>query len=284
MLTVERYEKVEDFIQMAGPYLIRQEAAHNLIFGVCTTLLTHPGYYEGFYLATARAGRRVVGAAMRTGSHALVLSEMATGDAVEALVTDAQAFYGTTPGIMGPSAIIEEAVAIWERLSGQRGQVAMRQRIYQLDQVIPAKNVRGFMRASEAADVDQLAVWMEAFQAEALGTHDPAQAALVVDLYRQGNGRGLYVWEVDGAMVSMTGYTGETPHGIRVNSVYTPPEQRGNGYASGLVAALSQHLLDSGYQFCFLFTDRDNPTSNKIYQRIGYREVCDTEEWRFVAG
>ena len=40
------------------------------------------------------------------------------------------------------------------------------------------------------------------------------------------------------------------------------------------MASLSQQLLDQGYQFCSLFTDAANPTSNKIYQKIGYYEVA----------
>ena len=66
-----------------------------------------------------------------------------------------------------------------------------------------------------------------------------------------------------------------------VNAVYTPPEQRRRGYATAAVAVLSQRLLDTGYQFCCLFTDLSNPTSNTIYQRIGYRPLCDYNEYIF---
>jgi predicted GNAT family acetyltransferase len=93
-------------------------------------------------------------------------------------------------------------------------------------------------------------------------------------------GRGLYVWE-DQEPVSMVGYAGPTPNGIRVSAVYTPPERRNRGYASAGVAALSQMLLDGGRRFCFLFTDLANPTSNRIYQQIGYRAVCDVDECKF---
>ena len=41
-------------------------------------------------------------------------------------------------------------------------------------------------------------------------------------------------------------------------------------------------LLDGGRRFCFLFTDLANPTSNSIYQRIGYRPVTDVDQWTFV--
>ena len=63
--------------------------------------------------------------------------------------------------------------------------------------------------------------------------------------------------------------------------MYTPPEARGRGYASALVAELTAALLASGRSFCCLFTDLANPTSNRIYERIGYRPVTDVDEYRF---
>ena len=80
----------------------------------------------------------------------------------------------------------------------------------------------------------------------------------------------------------MAGQGPHSSHGITVNLVYTPPELRGRGYASACVAALSQQLLDAGWEFCTLYTDLANPTSNSIYQRIGYRPVCDSNEYHFA--
>jgi predicted GNAT family acetyltransferase len=96
-------------------------------------------------------------------------------------------------------------------------------------------------------------------------------------------GGGLRVWE-DDTPVSMAGASGPTPNGIRVGAVYTPPEKRRRGYASGLVAALSQEQLDAVKRFCFLYTDLANPTSNKIYQDIGYEAVSDVDEYHFANG
>jgi predicted GNAT family acetyltransferase len=71
----------------------------------------------------------------------------------------------------------------------------------------------------------------------------------------------------------MTSLQGATRHGIRVSFVYTPPELRGRGYASACVAAVSGRALASGKSFCTLYTDLANPTSNSIYQRVGYRRI-----------
>ena len=67
---------------------------------------------------------------------------------------------------------------------------------------------------------------------------------------------------------------------VRVAGVYTPPGQRGRGYAEACVHALSQHLRDSGYRAA-LYTDLANPTSNSIYRRIGYRAVAEVLRYRF---
>jgi predicted GNAT family acetyltransferase len=88
-------------------------------------------------------------------------------------------------------------------------------------------------------------------------------------------------WVDNGKRVSMAGYGGVTPNGIRIGPVYTPPEFRKRGYASALTAALSQEMLDQGRKFVTLYTDLSNPTSNHIYQTIGYKPVHDVDEYRF---
>ncbi|WP_344181946.1 GNAT family N-acetyltransferase [Kribbella lupini] len=84
----------------------------------------------------------------------------------------------------------------------------------------------------------------------------------------------LWVWEYDGRVVSMAAHNGGVFGASRIGSVYTPPEERGNGYAGALTAHVTREILDAGDQAC-LFTDLANPTSNKIYARIGYRKVVD---------
>jgi predicted GNAT family acetyltransferase len=62
---------------------------------------------------------------------------------------------------------------------------------------------------------------------------------------------------------------------VRVAPVYTPPGLRGHGYAGAATAAVSQAALDAGADEVLLFTDLANPTSNALYQRLGYRPVDD---------
>ena len=122
--------------------------------------------------------------------------------------------------------------------------------------------------------------WLHAFNDEALEGDEPADMAVIADRMLAGGGRAAYLWD-DHGPVSLTAVGGRTPHGARVGPVYTPPERRGRGYASSLVAAVSQAQLDAGCRSLFLFTDLANPTSNHIYQAIGYEPVRDVADWRF---
>ncbi len=73
----------------------------------------------------------------------------------------------------------------------------------------------------------------------------------------------------------------QTRNGGTVGPVYTSPEKRGHGYASAVVAGVSQKILDSGKTFCVLFTDLANSTANSIYQNIGYHPLGDFDELKF---
>ncbi len=76
-------------------------------------------------------------------------------------------------------------------------------------------------------------------------------------------------------MVHLTGVNLPAYGVVRVGPVYTPPEQRGRGYASATVAAVSAAAQRDGHRVC-LFTDQANPVSNRIYAALGFVPVVDT--------
>jgi predicted GNAT family acetyltransferase len=142
--------------------------------------------------------------------------------------------------------------------------------------------VAGSWRVGQLSDVDLLAAWWVAFHREALAEGPPmADPRATAERWVRRIGRTPYLWIVDGRPVSLVATGSPTPNGIRIGPVYTPPDQRRRGYASALTAAASQAELDAGRRFCFLFTDLANPTSNRIYQAIGYEPVIDVDVYRF---
>ena len=122
--------------------------------------------------------------------------------------------------------------------------------------------------------------WWRAFYAEAEPLHpDDAEQ----DVTARTRTARCYVWEDGGEAVSLIGarLTGDGYGWI--GPVYTPPKRRRQGYAGAGVAAASRRLLDAGAPRCMLFTDLDNPTSNKIYHEVGYRRFADWEDHRLTA-
>jgi len=136
----------------------------------------------------------------------------------------------------------------------------------------------GAGRMATEDDVELLGAWRRAFLAEAVpeapndGTTEAMRGSL-----RLGNGHVL--WEVDGTPVAWAVASLPQAGMTRVGPVYTPPEHRKHGYGAAVTAMVSQWALDRGATDVILFADLTNPTSNSIYQRIGYRALDDWAEY-----
>ena len=140
----------------------------------------------------------------------------------------------------------------------------------------------GAMRHADRADRELVIEWIRAFEAESIPADAPHHdLEPVVDRNLSRRDAGFALWEDGGEVVSLSGFGGRTPHGTRIGPVYTPPPLRGRGYASALVGQLSAELLAGGLDYCFLYTDLANPTSNKIYMNVGYELVCESADYAF---
>jgi uncharacterized protein len=282
-LCVRRFQDAQAFLGRAGDFLTAREAEHNLLLGLAGTLVARPHIYPlPPYLAAVLRGETVVGAALRTPPHGLVLSEVDDEAAVEILADDVGWLFSELPAVFGPQDASRRFAELWEHVSGQTAHRGMAQRIFRAERVDRPPDVPGAMRRAGEGDRELLLAWVTAFQQEAFAGGWGRSAEEAVDDYlSRGTSGGMYLWE-HSEPVSLAGCGSPTPTGIRIGPVYTPPARRARGYASALTADLTALLLASGRRFCFLFTDLANPTSNRIYERIGYRPVADVDEYRFA--
>jgi predicted GNAT family acetyltransferase len=284
-MEVRRFAEVEGFLAVAGPFLEAREAEHNLILGICSNLMVAGPNAQAAppYFAVVVDGDRVVAAALQTPPFQLVLSEIDDAAAIPILAADL--VDRDLPGALGAPEHVRAFVEARMALGGPPGHLKISERIFRLTRVTPPRPTPGQARIAVPADRALVTAWIAAFMREALGEDDPAETNDLVDRWMLGRGRALYLWEdgdtADPQPVSLAGAGSPTPNGIRIGPVYTPLEARNQGYASALVAAVSQAQLDAGRRFCFLFTDQANPTSNHIYQTIGYEPVRDVDAYRF---
>jgi uncharacterized protein len=279
---VRRHETADGFLEHAGDFLVAREAEHNLILGLSSRLRQKPRLYgDDPFFGVVEDDGRVLGAALRTPPHNLVLSELDDQRTLEPLLAAIREEFPSLPGVVGPKERAAQFAAAWEAATGAAGELRIAQRVFRADRVEPPQGVAGRIRPYEPAHRELAVRWLDAFAAEALaGAPHPESSEEFVQRREEDPDGGLVIWE-DGEVVSLAGFGGATPNGIRIGPVYTPPQRRARGYGSAVTAALTQQLLDGGRRFCFLFTDLANPTSNSIYQRIGYRGVSDVDMWAF---
>ncbi|MEW5826990.1 MAG: GNAT family N-acetyltransferase [Candidatus Bipolaricaulota bacterium] len=269
-----------DFLDRVGVALFAGEAENSLALGVA--LQVRNGYQYGPdapFFACVEDGERIALIALCTPPYNLLLcAEKADPEAI-AQVAHRLAEQGVTlPGAHGRIDVVDAFVRAWKAETGVLSSVAMEQRLYKLTEVTRPTSVAGQARWAVADDAAFLTPWAQAFVDEAMP--DGPHSDLPTMIGRAIADRRLLVWEY-GDVVSMCAQTRPTPHGASVGLVYTPPDLRGRGFATACVAELSQRVLDSGKSFCTLFTNLANPTSNAIYQRIGYQPLGDFREVRF---
>jgi predicted GNAT family acetyltransferase len=269
-------------LEHVQPFLLADEARHNLALGLLTVARDHPGVYPEVEGWIVRDRGRIAAVAMRTPPHNLVLAQPVDDRAVEAL---AASISSELPGVVGAVPEVDAFTEAWTARHGVTAAIRFEQRIYALERLLAPRPTEGRFRLAGAEDRELAIAWVREFGAEALHGDDRDAGRIersVDSRLDPASPGGIGLWDTDDGPVSLAAFGGPTPKGMRIGPVYTPPEHRGRGFGSAVTAAASRHLLDRGVRFCFLYTDLANPTSNKIYLRIGYEPVCDSRELAFL--
>ncbi|MCC3316912.1 GNAT family N-acetyltransferase [Nocardia africana] len=256
----------------AGHCLAREPLRHTVIATMVRTRAAGAMTIEPVF-AMVCDGDAVLGVAMNTPGHGAYLGDIPAA-ALEKL---AAALFGRDPAtvaVEGEPHSASEFAMHWQRLSGTTFRRQWTTRLYRLGELrIPA--VPGLARRAGESDIEVCVHLAERMRREEDIGPDPRA---VPDRIAAGQ---WWLWEDEGVPVSVVAHQRRAYGWTRIGPVYTPPEFRRRGYAAAATAQVSKVLRDSDSQVC-LFADLANPTSNKIYQEIGYRPVADFP--RFVFG
>ncbi len=275
--SITSFTDAPQFLGDIAPDFAKREVEHHLMLGVAGT--PAGARAPGSIYATVRDEAGLALAAFLTPPRPLLLD---TDRPDSAAITDFARWLGhrtSRPrGLVADATVAEQFIQEWQRVSGATPALRMHQRLHVLRRVSEVPMSPGSLRLATALDLELLLHWTGAFKQEAMAESlDPElREAVATRLAAQE----LYLWE-DGQPRAMVATARPTAHGIALNSVFTPPEWRGRGYATTSVAALSQRMLDAGRAFCVLYTDLANPTSNAIYARVGYETVADSVLYAF---
>ncbi|RYP88980.1 GNAT family N-acetyltransferase [Nocardioides guangzhouensis] len=276
------------FLRVAGEHL----AADPLVGTVVATVAEKRARDESsgepspvdrpFWFGTVEDRGAVVGVAMRTAPFApyplfaLPMPDEAALLLARTLHERGEALGGVNGALPAVRLIADETV----RLAGGAVVVDQHTRLFELRELAPPVPPPGHLRLVEEHEAPLALDWFLAFHddADEQAGRAPGESARFLhfdldDMLRRIRERRVYFWD-DGGPVHLTGHNLPAYGVARIGPVYTPREHRGRGYASAGVAEVSLRLRDAGARVC-LFTDQANPTSNKIYEAIGYRRVVD---------
>lgn len=218
---------------------------------------------------------RVSGAVLRTPPHPLLVGALPP-EALPALgaALAGEPLFAGVDALNARRADAEVLASAW----GRPTRVSEENRLYRLGGLrAPDPAPTGRARRAAESDLPLLRDWAAAFHREA-GLRGTVPEAVLRDRLSYG---GTLLWEDGGGPVSMAGFhrpVARVAHVARVGPVYTPPAHRGRGYGAGVTHAASGAAYAAGAQQVLLFTDLANPTSNGIYQRLGYVPVEDRTE------
>lgn len=283
-MRLQFFTEPAEFLARARDHLAADPVVSTVVATVAARLAAQGGEHpeRDWWLVVRDDADEVVGAGMRSAPFApypLFLLPMPDGAAVELARVlhrrgeQVEAVNGALPAVR----LCAEELA---RLTGATIEVSQHTRLHELRQLVPPKATRGRLAQVTAQDVELAGQWYAAFMGDAdeqagrprgSSAHEAPDRA---ELLRRIEGGQLWFWSVAGRPVHLTAANPPAYGVSRIGPVYTPPSERGHGYASNAVAAVSGRILDQGARAC-LFTDQANPTSNRIYTALGYEPVVD---------
>lgn len=272
MLQLNLFKDIQTYKNEVISYLEQDEIVNNLVLGLLLAVKDE----QPIVMATVTRENKIILVLFQTSPKQMILSkaEELTTEEIHQLSIILDKKLNDIPGFIGEKALTNQFANEITILRNKIPYIQMNQRLYKLEQLekMPTENGKliklGFQNLSLVSEwVYQFCIDID----ERMSNEDAEVKAK--DLIEKGR---VFGWEVDGEIVSMANASRPTSTNITINFVYTPLSERKKGYASNCVSALTELLLKSGYKTTSLFTDMDNPTSNKIYMEIGYKPIIDS--------
>jgi GNAT superfamily N-acetyltransferase len=287
------FDDAGEFLDLTGDHLAEQPVLSTVMASVASRILDQrdagvpwPAGVPCWFAAFVDGGR-VVATAMRTapfGEYPAYLLPMSD----DAAILLARTLLERDEPVLGANGALPAVEVFCEEMAhamGRRASVGQHTRLFELGELKEPAEVPGRLRPATLDEQDVVSGWYDAFMVDAdeqagrSAGASPHELPSPEEIQRRIERGRIFVWEVDGIPVHVTAATMPAFGVSRIGPVYTPKEQRGRGYASRTVYEVSRLLRENGERAC-LFTDQANPTSNKIYEALGYEPLVDMANLR----
>ncbi|MET7616930.1 GNAT family N-acetyltransferase [Streptomyces sp. NPDC005408] len=277
-------EDVDDFLARAGEFLRSRPVPHIMQLTWAERLRTRGAAAYGLQAPVfgrlERAGE-VLATFQRLPPRGLGLTPL-TPEQADTLAAHLAALGHSVPSVSADHDTATAFAEAWQRHTGATPTLRVRLRLYRLGKLTPPEPLAaGRGRLVGEQDHEQLMCWCREF-----ATDVGEVVSIDADSWagtRFADKRYTF-WETpDGTPVSMAGVNPMVAgQMIQVDPVYTPAHLRGRGYAGAVSVEVSRAALAAGATEVVLFANAANPTSNALYQRIGYVPVTDFGAYGFA--
>ncbi|MFE2992936.1 GNAT family N-acetyltransferase [Streptomyces sp. NPDC059262] len=282
-------QDVDDFLARAGDFLRSRPALHNTPLTDIEKLRIRradaPGTEATVFGRLESGGGEVRAIFYLTSRGRLVLTPL-SAEQTDTLAAHLAGLGHSPSNVIADHDTAGAFAESWQRRTGAAPVPFWRTHLYRLGTLTPPQpRPEGHGRITGGRDREQVVRWCREFCVDVGEQHS-------IDLIDAGSwddsrfgDRHFTFWQTpDGTPVSMAAATSIAGGMVRVDPVYTPACFRGHGYAGAVTVEVSRAALAAGARDVVLFTDPANPTSNALYQRIGFVHVADFAGYRFSYG
>jgi len=279
--TLKRYTNVDEYKTDVLDILLKDEVRNNLLISILVDGTRD--HIDNWFMATVTDEHdKIVLIALCTNPFPLTLCEPVGvfestrhNDSVEFLAAKMRSFGFMPSGVLA----IDSLAGRFANAFCDGGRFHMTMILMKLEKLVDYKKAPGFCRMLNESDLSYTPYWENAFCIDCrVPVYSISESEKRIKTRLGMNIH--YIWE-DNVPVAQAVIGRNTPNGAAISWVYTPPEFRGRGYATSVVAELSKTLLDGGKSFCCLFADASNPASCAVYYKLGYYDICKFDDIKF---
>jgi len=271
MIKINYYSSSKELLNFHEAFLLENKLLNNLMLGILYRLKDEDKKPGDLFMVIENNEKKLI--LCMSGLYIILYANTNDDEIYEKAVSYLSVNQISYPGIIGPVEICNSFLKAYVKLTHQNMYLLMNQRIYVNTKVNKTSNFEADLYLAQEDDQDLLSEWYYDFYkctGEVISFEDAKSK--VKELVKLKN---AYVLKHHGEIVSMAGKSRPFLDSVTVGYVYTPPQYRYKGYATKCVELLTEHLLKT-YRYCTLYTDLSNPTSNSIYQKIGYMPIGDS--------
>lgn len=284
MIRIIQHQEIQSFLDYNEELLLKNESFHNSMLGLAYSIRERPleeNVVPLYY--SIIENDKVVAAGIRSiKERPFIISEMNT-HSLDLLIQELISKNIELKAIVGEEKSTTYFKDQWIKIKGIDASLNLKLGVYECKKVIPPSVMKGELIQASEEHRKIVREYIKEFSIDCFPdtpSNDERDEALVNRHLLNGS---LYLLKnLNNELVTMAANTRSTLNGGTISLVYTPPHFRGSGYGSNAVALLSEKIISNGKKFTNLYTDLKNPTSNSIYQKIGYVMIGQHIHWDFV--